>query len=329
MTEPYKDVKKSGAKGIATGLGKGAVGMVTKSGAGMFGLLAYPASGIAKSLRSVTHTRSRKAVEAARRFPELFELHRYELGRLMPHLDAELGLRTDDVKPFPEDRRSLAGHLSRFLLGYAERQSLVLHLGDLQWADEATARTIESLVQRLAEAPGRYRLLLRYTPVWSAQGAVCASRAADGMTRLDATQAFTENHPLDTVPAVVAGLVAEPWAHWHVWTPTGSVALRVTKKGRPLVHRERVEAGLHQRRREHDGEEDVAGRDRHPHAEDEARDRAHDEQHERRVAGEVHEIVRERAREPRDRERPDDEADAGEQSRELGERGGDAGEEIR
>ena len=67
MTEPYKDVKKSGAKGIATGLGKGAVGMVTKSGAGMFGLLAYPASGIAKSLRSVTHTRSRKAVEAARR----------------------------------------------------------------------------------------------------------------------------------------------------------------------------------------------------------------------------------------------------------------------
>ena len=79
VTEPYKDVKKSGAKGIATGLGKGAVGLVTKSGAGMFGLLAYPASGIAKSLRSVTHTRSRKAVEAARRIEGDWILHRASL----------------------------------------------------------------------------------------------------------------------------------------------------------------------------------------------------------------------------------------------------------
>jgi hypothetical protein len=75
VTEPYKDVKKSGAKGLATGLGKGAVGLVTKSGAGMFGMFAYPASGIAKSLRSVTHTRSRKAVEAARRIEGDWMLH--------------------------------------------------------------------------------------------------------------------------------------------------------------------------------------------------------------------------------------------------------------
>ena len=61
------------------------------------------------------------------------------------------------------------------------------------------------------------------------------------VTRLDATQAFTENHPLDAVPAVVAGLVGEPWAHWHVWTPTSTLQLRVTKKGRPLLHRERIE----------------------------------------------------------------------------------------
>jgi hypothetical protein len=79
VTEPYKDAKKSGAKGIATGLGKGAVGLVTKSGAGMFGLLAYPASGIAKSLRTATHTRSRKAVEAARRIEGDWILHRVSL----------------------------------------------------------------------------------------------------------------------------------------------------------------------------------------------------------------------------------------------------------
>jgi len=67
VTEPYKGSKQSGAKGLAAGLGKGAVGLFTKSGAGMFGVLAYPASGIAKSLRAATHTRSRKAVEAERR----------------------------------------------------------------------------------------------------------------------------------------------------------------------------------------------------------------------------------------------------------------------
>lgn len=75
VTEPYNGAKKSGAKGIATGFGKGAVGLFTKSGAGMFGMLAYQASGIAKSLRSVTHTRSRKAVEAARRIEGDWMLH--------------------------------------------------------------------------------------------------------------------------------------------------------------------------------------------------------------------------------------------------------------
>ena len=80
VTEPYKDAKKYGAKGIATGLGKGTVGLITKSGAGMFGMLAYPTDGIAKSLRSVTHTRSRKAVEAARRIEGDWILHRVSLG---------------------------------------------------------------------------------------------------------------------------------------------------------------------------------------------------------------------------------------------------------
>ena len=63
---PYKDVKKSGARGLVTGLGKGVVGLAAHSGAGMFGMFAYPASGIARSLRHATHSRSRKAVELAR-----------------------------------------------------------------------------------------------------------------------------------------------------------------------------------------------------------------------------------------------------------------------
>jgi hypothetical protein len=61
-------VKKSGAKGLANGLGKGAVGLVSKSGAGMFGIFAYSAQGIAKSLRAATYTRSRKSIEAERAF---------------------------------------------------------------------------------------------------------------------------------------------------------------------------------------------------------------------------------------------------------------------
>jgi len=49
-------------------LGKGAVGLVSKSGAGMFGVFAYSAQGIAKSLRSATHSRSRKSIKAERFF---------------------------------------------------------------------------------------------------------------------------------------------------------------------------------------------------------------------------------------------------------------------
>ena len=68
VVQPYKEVKKSGAKGLANGLGKGAVGLVSKSGAGMFGVFAYSAQGIAKSLRSATHSRSRKSIKAERFF---------------------------------------------------------------------------------------------------------------------------------------------------------------------------------------------------------------------------------------------------------------------
>ncbi|TIA11655.1 UDP-Glycosyltransferase/glycogen phosphorylase [Aureobasidium pullulans] len=67
VVQPYKECKKNGAAGIATGLGKGVAGMVTKTGAGMFGVFAYPAAGIAKSVRSAVHNRSRKLVDLQRR----------------------------------------------------------------------------------------------------------------------------------------------------------------------------------------------------------------------------------------------------------------------
>jgi hypothetical protein len=66
FVQPYKEVKKSGAGGLANGIGKGTVGLVSKTGAGTIGLVAYSAQGIAKSLRSATHSRSRKSIEAER-----------------------------------------------------------------------------------------------------------------------------------------------------------------------------------------------------------------------------------------------------------------------
>jgi hypothetical protein len=79
VIQPYKEVKKSGAKGLANGLGKGAVGLVSKSGAGMFGIFAYSAQGIAKSLRSATHSRSRKSIEAERAFEGQWLVLRYQM----------------------------------------------------------------------------------------------------------------------------------------------------------------------------------------------------------------------------------------------------------
>ncbi|KAI4729882.1 UDP-Glycosyltransferase/glycogen phosphorylase [Aureobasidium sp. EXF-10728] len=64
--QPYKDYKKSGGVGIATGLGKGLAGLVTKPGAAMVGVLAYPAAGIAKSVRAAVYNKSRKMVDLQR-----------------------------------------------------------------------------------------------------------------------------------------------------------------------------------------------------------------------------------------------------------------------
>jgi len=51
VMEPYNDAKRSGAEGVAPGLGKGVVGLVAKSVAGMSDVFAYPAFGILNSLR--------------------------------------------------------------------------------------------------------------------------------------------------------------------------------------------------------------------------------------------------------------------------------------
>ncbi|KAL7757034.1 hypothetical protein ACKLNR_014027 [Fusarium oxysporum f. sp. zingiberi] len=66
VVQPYKGAKKEGALGAAKGLGKGAMNLVTKSGAGMFGLFAYPSAGISKSLRTATHSSTRRKIAEER-----------------------------------------------------------------------------------------------------------------------------------------------------------------------------------------------------------------------------------------------------------------------
>ncbi|GAA5135058.1 hypothetical protein GCM10023339_72510 [Alloalcanivorax gelatiniphagus] len=53
----------------------------------------------------------------------------------------------------------------------------------------------------------------------------------------DATQAHTTNHLLgEAAEAALDGLLAQPFAHWHVDTTTATHQLRMTKKGVPLLH---------------------------------------------------------------------------------------------
>jgi hypothetical protein len=63
---PYKDYKKSGAVGLATGFGKGLAGLVTKPAAGALGAFVHPVAGIAKSVRSAVYNQSRKLIDAQR-----------------------------------------------------------------------------------------------------------------------------------------------------------------------------------------------------------------------------------------------------------------------
>ncbi|KAJ5597984.1 hypothetical protein N7537_008068 [Penicillium hordei] len=66
VVQPYKGARKEGALGAMKGVGKGLTGLATKSGAGMFGILAYPTSGISKSLWTAIHSGTRKEVAVQR-----------------------------------------------------------------------------------------------------------------------------------------------------------------------------------------------------------------------------------------------------------------------
>jgi hypothetical protein len=64
--QPYKEYKKSGSVGLATGFGKGLAGLVTKPAAGAIGAFAHPVAGIAKSVRSAIYSQSRKLIDSQR-----------------------------------------------------------------------------------------------------------------------------------------------------------------------------------------------------------------------------------------------------------------------
>jgi hypothetical protein len=66
VVKPYQGAREEGFTGAAKGVGKGMSSMVTKTGAGMFGLLGYTSQGIAKSLRSTVHMKTRKSIAEAR-----------------------------------------------------------------------------------------------------------------------------------------------------------------------------------------------------------------------------------------------------------------------
>jgi hypothetical protein len=60
------------------------------------------------------------------------------------------------------------------------------------------------------------------------------------VTTYDDTQAFTVNHAPEAAPEQVDALLAEPFGNWHVFADDSELALRVTKKGRALVHERRA-----------------------------------------------------------------------------------------
>lgn len=66
VVQPYKGARKEGTLGAVKGLGKGVVNLTAKSGAGMFGMFAYPSAGIAKSLRSAVHNKTRNMIAQER-----------------------------------------------------------------------------------------------------------------------------------------------------------------------------------------------------------------------------------------------------------------------
>lgn len=66
VVQPYQGMQEDSARGAVKGIGKGIANMASKSGCAMFGVLAYPSAGIAKSLQSSIHSKTRKKIDKAR-----------------------------------------------------------------------------------------------------------------------------------------------------------------------------------------------------------------------------------------------------------------------
>ncbi|CAG8896915.1 unnamed protein product [Penicillium egyptiacum] len=64
--QPYEGAQKDGIRGAMKGLVKGPIGMGTKAASGALGLVAYPGQGLAKSLHSAIHSKTRKQLIKAR-----------------------------------------------------------------------------------------------------------------------------------------------------------------------------------------------------------------------------------------------------------------------
>ena len=102
-------------------------------------------------------------------------------------------------------------------------------IADLLLDDEVLVRAVATGRRRNATVPFR-RVEVRYVDL-------SAGRRLQ-ITSYDDTQAHTRNEERGA-PArrAVQELVTLPFASWHVTTSTQTVQLRVTKKGRPLLHR--------------------------------------------------------------------------------------------
>ena len=97
-------------------------------------------------------------------------------------------------------------------------------------------RAVASGRQRNAEVPYR-RVEVRYVDLK-------AGRRLQ-LTSYDDTQSHTRNVKLGR-PAqdAVDDLIAQPFANWHVEACTETLQLRITKRGRPLLHRRAMETAV-------------------------------------------------------------------------------------
>ena len=92
--------------------------------------------------------------------------------------------------------------------------------------DEHLVRAVASGRRRGEPDPRWRRVELRYVDLK-------AGRRLQ-VTAYDDTQAHTTNH--EDAGAALEELLAEPFGNWHVETATHTLQMRVTKKGRPLLH---------------------------------------------------------------------------------------------